>query len=116
VLRPPHIVLRQRGHSAIGLTVVVGALSLAVGLAGCSTGSTSSTETVTGVIGGAGAADYLNNREGPLTFPLSRFTGPVTTSASNATIATSSSQTIATSAGIFAVTLSLRRKPRTLPH
>ncbi len=90
---------------------------MAAGLTGCSAGSsTSGTETVTGTIGGAAAADLINSHGdsvGSLTFPSLLFTGPVATSAANAMIDTSTSQTIATSAGDFAVTLTLRRKPRT---
>jgi hypothetical protein len=118
VLRLAQRVLRRRGeHGAIRPAAIVGTISLAVGLAGCSTGgSTSGTETVTGAISGAAAANLVNSdSEASLTFPTLNFTGPVTTSASNATIDTSTSQTITTSAGDFAITLTLRHKPRTRP-
>jgi len=95
---------------------LAGATFLALGLAGCSSGSgpASGTQTVTGSISGSAAADLINsNSEGPLTFPSLAFTGPVSASAANATIDTSTTKTIQTSAGIFAVTLRLRNKPVT---
>lgn len=117
VLRLTQAFLGQRQRVRMnGPAPLIGAISLVVGLAGCSSGSssTSATQTVTGTISGAAAADLINsNSEGPFTFPLLVFSGPVTTSAANAMINTSTTQTIVTSAGNFTVTLRLRNKPGT---
>ena len=99
-----------------GPAALIGVSFLVFGLAGCSSGgsNTSDTQTVTGSISGTAAADLINsNSQGPFTFPSLVFTGPVTTSATNATISTSTTQTIVTSAGSFTVTLRLRNKPQT---
>ena len=105
---------RRRTHALAGL---VGAIAVLVGLAGCSSGggSASGTETVTGIISGAAAANLINaNTLSPLTFPTLTFSGPITTSATNATIrADTSAQTIVTADGTFTVTLSLRGKGQT---
>jgi hypothetical protein len=103
---------KDRMHGPAALT---GAILLMLGLAGCSSDSSDSqTQTVTGSISGAAASDLINsNSQGPFTFPSLVFTGPVTTSAANETISTSTAQTIQTLAGNFAVSLRLRNQPRT---
>ena len=107
---------RQRGRTS-GPAALVGAISLVVGLAGCSSGSSSTegTQTVTGQISRAAAADLINSDiQAPLTFLSLVFAGPITTSATNASIggdtSSSPSQTIVTSAGNFTVTLTIRSR------
>ena len=82
--------------------------------------SSSGTETLTAVISGAAAANFLNsNSNNPAVFPSLVFSGPVDTSTSNVTLGNSkkakATHTFVTPVGNFVVTRGAKSKAQAQP-
>jgi hypothetical protein len=89
------------------LAAFTGTVALAVWLGACGSSSTSGTETFTGVIGGAAAANTFNsNSNTALSFHSLVFSGPVNTTATNVSLGSSANgpHTFHTPAGNLTVT------------
>lgn len=102
------------------LACLVGTIAVAAGVGACGSSSTTSgTETLTGVIGGASAANLLNsNTNIALRFSPLAFAGPVRTSAAiqlGNNRATTASQTFATPAGNLIVTRTVKSRGQQQP-
>jgi len=103
------------------LACLAGAIAVAAGVVACGGSSTvSGTETLTGVLGGAAAAQLLNsNSNVPLAFSSLVFAGPVKTSVANISLGNNKSRTanhtFVTPAGNFTVTRTVKTNGQPQP-